>query len=69
MRNQFVVEILETLFPLAIAAAVGVCAATLGAQLTKERAALDAVVARQDRGVPFPQLTPGPAIGAGDVAS
>ena len=49
MRNQFIVETLETLFPLTIAAAFGVCAANLGVQITKERAALDAVVARHEQ--------------------
>jgi hypothetical protein len=49
MRNQFIVETLETLFPLAIAAAIGVCAANLGVQITKERAALAAVVARHEQ--------------------
>jgi hypothetical protein len=55
MINQFIVETLETLFPLAIAAAIGVCAANLAVQLTKERAALDAVVARHEQiAVSFP---------------
>ena len=56
MRNEFIVETLETLFPLAIAAAIGVCAANLGVQITKERAALDAVVARHEQiAVSFPR--------------
>jgi hypothetical protein len=56
MRNEFIVETLETLFPLAIAAAIGVCAANLAVQITKERAAPDAVVATHEQiAVSFPR--------------
>ena len=42
MPNRFWDEIGDTLFAVAIAAAIGICAANLAIQVNKDRAALDA---------------------------
>jgi hypothetical protein len=45
MRHQFTDEIGDTLFAIAMAVAIGIGAANLAVQVSKERAALDAAVA------------------------
>jgi hypothetical protein len=59
MRNEYLNEIGETLFAVAIAAAIGLGAVNLAIQVNKDRAAFDAAAASQKLG----QLTnpPGPA--------
>jgi hypothetical protein len=47
MRNEFVDEIGDTLFAVAMAAAIGFGAANLGVQVNKQRAAFDAAAASQ----------------------
>ena len=42
MRNEFLDEIGDTIFAIAIAAAIGLAAANLAIQITNERAVLDA---------------------------
>jgi hypothetical protein len=42
MRNEFLDEIGDTIFAIAMAAAIGLAAANLAAQITNERAVLDA---------------------------
>jgi hypothetical protein len=45
MRDQFTDEIGDTLFAIAMAVAIGIGAANLAVQVSKERAALDAAIA------------------------
>ena len=61
MRNEFLDEIGDTLFAVAVAGAIGLGAANLAIQVNKERAALDASAASnmfgqlaypQQRGMP-----------------
>jgi hypothetical protein len=47
MRNEFWDEIGDTLFAVAIAAAIGFGAANLAVQVTKERASFDAAAASE----------------------
>ena len=42
MRNEFLDEIGDTIFAIAMAAAIGLAAANLAIQITNERAVLDA---------------------------
>ena len=45
MRNWFI-DFGDTLFAVAIAAAIGICAANLAVQIQKERDAIDAAIAK-----------------------
>ncbi len=47
MRNEFLDEIADTLFAVAVAGAIGLGAANLAIQVNKERAASDADTASQ----------------------
>jgi hypothetical protein len=50
MKNDFFDEIADTLFAIAVAAAIGLGAATLAIQVNKERAVLDASAAGEKLG-------------------
>jgi hypothetical protein len=50
MRNEFIDEIGDTLFAVAVAGAIGLSAANLAIQVNKERAASDAGAANQKLG-------------------
>jgi hypothetical protein len=59
MRNEFWDEIEDTLFAVAIAAAIGLGAANLAVQVTKERATLDAAAASERLSqLAYPQVSP-----------
>jgi hypothetical protein len=65
MRNEFLDEIGDTLFAVAVAGAIGIGAANLAIQVNKERAALDASAASHTLGqLAFPQQRGGPAVPA-----
>lgn len=55
MRNEFLDEIGDTLFAVAVAGAIGLSAANLAIQVNKERAALDASAASRMFGQLAPQ--------------
>jgi hypothetical protein len=56
MRNEFLDEIGDTLFAVAVAGAIGLSAANLAIQVNKERAALDASAASHMLGqLAYPQ--------------
>jgi len=63
MRNDFLDDIGDTLFAVAMAAAIGLGAANLAIQVNKERAALDASAASQKLG----QLATAPSPGTADT--
>jgi len=65
MRNDFLDEIGDMLFAVAVAAAIGLGAANLAIQVNKERAALDASAAGQKLG----QLAYPPLPGTADTRS
>jgi len=59
MRNDFLDEIADTLFAVAMVAAIGFGAANLAVQVNKERAALGAAAASQKLGqLAYPPLSP-----------
>jgi hypothetical protein len=65
MRNEMD-EIADTLFAVAIVAAIGFGAANLAVQVNKERTAFDAAVASQKLGqLAYPPLSPGLLHGRG----
>jgi hypothetical protein len=65
MRDQFTEEIGDTLFAVAMAVAIGIGAANLAVQVSKERAALDAAIAAPEGTVSttIQPGDPGPGIG------
>ena len=65
MREQFTDEIGDTLFAVAMAVAIGIGAANLAVQVSKERAALDAAIAGPEDAVSttIPPGDPGPSAG------
>lgn len=66
MRNEMD-EIADTLFAVAIVAAIGFGAANLAVQVNKERTAFDAAVASQKLGqLAYPPLSPGTGLTGGD---
>jgi len=61
LRNEFLDEIADTLFAVAVAGAIGLGAANLAIQLNNERAAFDAATAiHRLAQLAYPPLPPGP---------
>jgi hypothetical protein len=59
MRNEFLDEIGDTVFAVAMVAAIGLGAANLAVQVNKERAAFDVAAASQKLGqLEYPQPSP-----------
>jgi hypothetical protein len=52
MRTEFLDDIGDTLFAVAVAGAIGLCVANLAVQVNKERAAFDASAANRILGQP-----------------
>jgi hypothetical protein len=69
MRKEFLDEIGDTLFAVAVAGAIGLSAANLAIQVNKERAAFDASAARHMLGqLAYPQQPGTPDVRAHEPA-